>query len=532
MATIVFTVIGKFLLVSGLLLGFYFLLFRNKASFRTTRIFLLAVPGVALLFSLLTVEVPKGWLIVGQATEKTAPAYTAAGADRIAPLAEKGGSGDASAVGTEDAMMKPVLPGADEATRNTGNILWIVLGLYLAAALYYQAVVLRQLHRVRLIRKHAECERMIDCTVYRSEEIRNPFSVMRSIYLGTGYAEAKQSVILAHERQHILHRHYADMVVMEIMTVMFWFNPAIWFIRRELRSVHEFQVDDSILRSGVGRENYMRTILEETAGSIPVMANGFNNSLIKKRFLKMKNGNKVTHKMWRVVLAVPFAVALLAVFSFTEKKDAPDKNPIEIASSSDSASTNVPVVYEEPDWDYRASNLTYRDGNFYNPDGVKLEEGSVRSAKKFKSKYLSHNDVTIVDGFRHSAKPSRLYTIEANRKETRVTFIVEIYWPSNWLFVDHGTCLIDPKTGDKYMVRDIEGGQEIGKMNVVMGLKGRFVEQTIIFPPLKRGVKVVDFYEPDNFDDLPDNGTNEGGQTIRGIRLVDYPPKKKGDIIR
>lgn len=180
---------------------------------------------------------------------------------------------------------------------------------------------------------------------------------------------------------------------------------------------------------------------------------------------------------------------------------------------------------------YETVNASYRDGKYYDPDGVELSENSVRNVIKFNGKYLSQNDVTVVEGFKHSPKPTRLYAIEANRNETRMTFVVEIYWDSNWLFIDKGTCLIDPKTGDKYMVRDIEGGQEVGRMNVVRGLRGKFVEQTIIFPPLKRGVKVVDFFEPDNFSDLPDNGTNEGGQTIRGIRIDRYPPKKKGEVI-
>ncbi len=184
-----------------------------------------------------------------------------------------------------------------------------------------------------------------------------------------------------------------------------------------------------------------------------------------------------------------------------------------------------------PDWDYKAANATCRDGKYYNPDGMELTKGHIQSAIRYNAKFLSHDDVVIVDGFRHSSRPSRLYAIEATKEDTRVTFIVEIYWDSNWLHVDRGTCLIDPKTGDRYMVRDVEGGQEVGRMNVVMGLRGKFVEQTMIFPPLKRGVKVVDFFEPDNFSDLPDNGTNEGGQTIRGIRINKYPPRQRGEVI-
>jgi hypothetical protein len=107
---------------------------------------------------------------------------------------------------------------------------------------------------------------------------------------------------------------------------------------------------------------------------------------------------------------------------------------------------------------------------------------------------------------------------------------VNIYWDANWLFVDKNTCLVDPETGDRYMVRNIVGDEEVGRLCWIYGLKGRTIEQTLVFPPLPKDLKIVDFFEPDNFTDTA--GHNAGGLRIEGIRIDDYTPKPVGRIIR
>ncbi len=192
----------------------------------------------------------------------------------------------------------------------------------------------------------------------------------------------------------------------------------------------------------------------------------------------------------------------------------------------------ITTAAKSNDLDYTKVNVTYKHGKYYNPDGVEVPERNVFGVMDYNGRFLSNKDLKIANGFKHSSKSSRLHSIEANEKETRVTFICEIYWDHNWLFVDRDACLIDPKTGDNYMIRDIEGVQEVGRMYIVSGLKGRFVEQTMIFPPLQKGVEKIDYYEPANYIDIPDSDTNGGGLTIKNININDYSPKKKGRVIR
>ncbi|MBQ7494828.1 MAG: hypothetical protein IJT75_03555, partial [Bacteroidaceae bacterium] len=52
--------------------------------------------------------------------------------------------------------------------------------------------------------------------------------------------------ILAHEEAHVRHRHSYDIMVVEVLTALQWFNPVVWLLRQELRTLHEYQADASV----------------------------------------------------------------------------------------------------------------------------------------------------------------------------------------------------------------------------------------------------------------------------------------------
>lgn len=233
----------------------------------------------------------------------------------------------------------------------------------------------------------------------------------------------------------------------------------------------------------------------------------------------------IHHPILRVALSVVMLASIFVVSSCNAPKNAQSAETIRVQNLDDL------------DWnDHRTANLTLTDGKYYTPDGIPYCwcEKCRDTARKYHTKYLSQNDVKVVTGYKYSSNPSRLVRIEPGKNDTRVTLAIQIYHDANWLFASAGTYLLDHATGDKYMIHDIEGGQELGRMNVVNGLRGKFVEQTLIFPPLKKGVTMVDLYEPENYgtEALPDNGTKGEPTRIRNIKIADWTPRPQGEVIR
>ena len=144
-----------------------------------------------------------------------------------------------------------------------------------------------------------------------------PFSWMHTIVLSRiDYEECNPS-ILAHERGHIQQHHSWDIVFVEVLTALQWFNPVVWLLRRDLRTIHEYEADASVLSSGMGTKAC-------------ILANGINNSTIKKRInmiLLNKSPRRNSLKLLALLPIVGVTLALNAetVTDFVYKNDEPQK---------------------------------------------------------------------------------------------------------------------------------------------------------------------------------------------------------------
>jgi hypothetical protein len=93
-------------------------------------------------------------------------------------------------------------------------------------------------------------------TLVITENGTAPFSWMKYIVLSREDYESGYSQILTHEKAHIALRHSWDLLFVDLITVLQWFNPVIWMLKSDLRALHEFEADDAVLRSGANIKEY------------------------------------------------------------------------------------------------------------------------------------------------------------------------------------------------------------------------------------------------------------------------------------
>lgn len=127
--------------------------------------------------------------------------------------------------------------------------------------------------------------------------------------------------VLAHERAHCLRGHSWDMLLLECMRVLFWFNPAFYYFRMELKAQHEFEAD-MMACNVIPKADYQMTLLDLTiSGTLVPLTNPFNVSLIKKRIMMMnQKTKKPTAGLWlKMMLLIPFLALAIAVQSCQEK---------------------------------------------------------------------------------------------------------------------------------------------------------------------------------------------------------------------
>ena len=106
-----------------------------------------------------------------------------------------------------------------------------------------------------------------------------PFSWMQTIVVSRHDYMEHNPLLLQHERGHIRLHHSWDIVFVEMLTVLQWFNPVVWLLSRDLRTVHEFEVDASVLSQGADMAQYISLLTAKATGiQACALANGINTS--------------------------------------------------------------------------------------------------------------------------------------------------------------------------------------------------------------------------------------------------------------
>ncbi|MFI5140077.1 MAG: M56 family metallopeptidase [Sphingobacteriales bacterium] len=147
-----------------------------------------------------------------------------------------------------------------------------------------------------------------------------PFSFWKSIYVNPeNHEPADLRAILMHEQVHVKEWHTIDILLAELSTIFYWFNPGIWLIKKAVRENIEFITDQKILKNGADTKQYQYSLVSVSfASTSNTIVNHFNLSTIKKRIIMMNAKRSSKVNLTRYAFLVPAVVALLLVFSISK----------------------------------------------------------------------------------------------------------------------------------------------------------------------------------------------------------------------
>lgn len=115
-----------------------------------------------------------------------------------------------------------------------------------------------------------------------------PFSWWRYVVMSaTDFAENGNEIV-AHERAHLQLHHSFDLLLIDLLACVQWFNPAVWLLRRELQAIHEYEADMAVINSGIDATKYQLLLVKKAAGGRWYsIANSLNHSELKNRVTMM-----------------------------------------------------------------------------------------------------------------------------------------------------------------------------------------------------------------------------------------------------
>ena len=174
---------------------------------------------------------------------------------------------------------------------------------------------------VRLTRQLRQCEHITDNrgnTVVLTDCATSPFCLFHYIVMSRDDYANNRSYILTHEQEHIRLGHSIDLVLLQIATIMQWFNPFVWLIGKNLKAIHEFEVDEAVLNKGIDATQYQKFLVIKAVGNrLQPFANNLNKESLKRRIIMMNQKRSNRWMMLKALFIIPVATLAVSVFANT-----------------------------------------------------------------------------------------------------------------------------------------------------------------------------------------------------------------------
>lgn len=230
----------------------------------------------------------------------------------ISPMLEQGAWNDNKMV-----QMIPVV-GNYSVTATESNQVdgWVVSLFLLIAGIVIMLVrLLVQYLSFRHIRRSSQLLSNDAVKIYQVNKFIIPFSFGRSIFINQHqHNEEELKEIIRHEFIHVKQRHTADILWGEILCMLNWYNPFVWFIRRSIRQNLEFIADHQVLEAGLDRKQYQYLLLKVVGAPAFAIANQFNFSSLKKRIAMMNKMRSARVHLIKFMFILPLLTILLLAF--------------------------------------------------------------------------------------------------------------------------------------------------------------------------------------------------------------------------
>jgi len=188
---------------------------------------------------------------------------------------------------------------------------WLIVSTLLLTRLLIQVLTLL------FVRLRSQTVKKGNYLIVFNERFRNSFSFFKWIFIDKeSYNEADSDQIIQHEIIHARQYHSADIILIELLATIMWFNPFAWMMRKSIRLVHEYLADEGALGTGIDSLRYQALLFNQAIEEkLICISSSFNHSLIKKRMIMITKGKFKQKAKAKIIALLPVSVFLFLVIT-------------------------------------------------------------------------------------------------------------------------------------------------------------------------------------------------------------------------
>jgi len=179
----------------------------------------------------------------------------------------------------------PTTTTVPEKTNYLPYILWTLYGI--GVLIFGSRFVLNLIRLTRKI-KRAETLNQSYFTLALLSQVIVPHSFLKYIFLSKKPFQNREipPEVIAHEATHVRQKHSLDVLFIEVVQVLFWFNPLFWIAKNSIKLNHEFLADQGAIQEQNNLYQYQNILLDYASSPHQTMLeSSFSYSSTKKRIL-------------------------------------------------------------------------------------------------------------------------------------------------------------------------------------------------------------------------------------------------------
>jgi BlaR1 peptidase M56/CHU_C Type IX secretion signal domain len=307
----------------------------------------------------------------------------------------------------------PVLYTADELAMMTANPVVepihytdYLYPIYLLVAFVFATKLIFSLVKIISLWAKADKKSTGKITIIELDAQKTAFSFFNLLFIHPQLAE--KETVFKHELVHIKQKHSLDILFFEILQIICWFNPIIYFIKKDIKLLHEYIADDLSTNQGMQKHEYAMFLIENSFGVMPTPLTNqiFNQSILKRRINMLNKKRTANWARLRLLLALPLAGGMLCISTMAFTKS---YGYVDLLPESVSFQNSDQKAIDEEDMAKKG---------WYSPDYIFDKNNQYKSLER---RLIVVNDVAIKDnnkfyGISNAAKILFLNAKDATNK--------------------------------------------------------------------------------------------------------------------
>ncbi|WP_026914044.1 M56 family metallopeptidase [Christiangramia portivictoriae] len=191
---------------------------------------------------------------------------------------------------------------------STNWLLWI----YLAGVVLSLSIFIVKILKIQKITGNS---RKLENRFFKLREVpdsNTAFTYFDTLYIGDQISEKDKNHVITHELVHLHDHHGFDLMIFEILRILFWFNPLIYIFQSRLATLHEYIADSTTVKKS-GKKQYFEQLLNTAFGTenFSFTNQFFSHSLIKKRIIMLQKNQSSNISKFKFLLIIPMLMLML-----------------------------------------------------------------------------------------------------------------------------------------------------------------------------------------------------------------------------